>query len=128
MKAVFFAVLSVCAVFGGETVARADMRPQTVAVLQALDKVTARVTEMQIPVGGAARFGSLRIDVEACYKSAPEDNPEAAAFLVIHETKSTQSTKSTGGMQFGGWVYASSPGLSTMEHPVYAVWALDCKN
>ena len=122
MKAVFFAVLSVCAVFGGETVARADMRPQTVAVLQALDKVTARVTEMQVPVGGAARFGSLRIGVEACYKSAPEDNPEAAAFLVIHDTKST------GGMQFGGWVYASSPGLSTVEHPVYAVWTLDCKN
>ena len=122
MKAVFFAVLSICVVFWGAIVARAEMRPQAVAVLQALDKVTARVTEMQVPVGGAARFGSLRIEVEACYKSAPEDNPEAAAFIVIHETKSTE------GIQFKGWVYASSPGLSTMEHPVYAVWALDCKD
>ncbi len=122
MKAVFFGVLFLCAVFSGATAIRADMRPQAIAVLQALDKVTARVTEMQIPVGRSAGFGSLRIEVQACYKSAPEDKPEAAAFVVIHDKKST------GGIQFGGWVYASSPGLSTMEHPVYAVWALDCKN
>ena len=102
----------------------AVMNPHGVAVLQALDKVTARVTEMTVPVGQVVEFGSLSIEVQACYKAPPEDKPEAVAFTVIRDTNLEPEEQ----RQFSGWMYASSPGLSIMEHPVYAVWTLDCRD
>lgn len=96
--------------------------PQAV-VLQALDKVTARISVVEVPVGGTARFGSLLIAARACQKSPPEEPPEAAAFLEITETPAGAIASSL----FSGWMFASSPALSALEHPVYDVWVKDCK-
>jgi hypothetical protein len=96
--------------------------PQVV-VLQALDKVTARISVVNVPVGGTARFGSLLIAARACQKSPPEEPPEAAAFLEITETPVGGIASSL----FSGWMFASSPALSALEHPVYDVWVKDCK-
>jgi hypothetical protein len=96
--------------------------PQVV-VLQGLDKVTARISLVEVPVGGSARFGSLLIAARACQKSPPEEPPEAAAFLEITETL----TGATASSVFSGWMFASSPALSALEHPVYDVWVKDCK-
>lgn len=124
MKKTFLMTVVSLPVLCAGTGAFAAMNPHGVAVLQALDKVTARVTEMEVPVGQAVEFGSLSIEVQACYKASPEDKPEAAAFTIIRDTKLEPEEQ----RQFSGWMYASSPGLSTMEHPVYAVWTLDCKD
>lgn len=94
------------------------------AVLQGLDKVTARVSTIEVPVGRTVRFGTLEIIPRICDKRPPEETPESAAFLDIWEVRPGESAQSL----FRGWMFASSPALSALEHPVYDVWVLDCKN
>ncbi len=96
--------------------------PGTGAILQALDKVTARTTRLDIPVGKTATFGTLRILVHACRKAPPEDTPESAAHLDIVEIRPGAAEKPL----FSGWMFASSPALSALEHPVYDIWVKDC--
>lgn len=103
--------------------AGAQVLQTNTAVLQALDKVTARVQTMEARVGSTVRFGSLEILVRTCQKRPPEEPPESAAFLEIRETKRDQPTVEL----FRGWMFASSPALSAMEHPVYDIWVLDCR-
>ncbi len=98
--------------------------PFDVAVLQGLDKVTARVSTIEAPIGDTVRFGGLEIIARACDKRPPEETPESAAFLDIWEMREGEPAVSV----FRGWMFASSPALSAMEHPVYDVWVLDCKN
>ena len=93
-------------------------------VLQALDKITARVSRITVPVGGTVTFGSLQITAKACDKHPPEETPESSAFLQVVEVKPGEAPVS----RFSGWMFASSPALSAMEHPVYDLWVLDCIN
>lgn len=93
------------------------------AVLGGLDKITARVATIEAPVGEPVHFGTLQIIVRACKKRRPEENPESAAFLDIWDQKPGQPAQDL----FRGWMFASSPALSAMEHPVYDVWVLDCR-
>lgn len=97
--------------------------PYDVAVLQGLDKVTARVSTIEAPVGDTVRFGALEIIARSCDKRPPEETPESTAFLDIWEVRPGEAAVSL----FRGWMFASSPALSAMEHPVYDVWLLDCK-
>ena len=102
----------------------AEADPYEVAVLQSLDKVTARVSTMLAPVGESVRFGTLEIIARHCDKRPPEDPPESAAFLDIWEVQPGEAAVSL----FRGWMFASSPAVSALEHPVYDVWVLDCRN
>jgi hypothetical protein len=102
----------------------AEADPYQITVLQALDKVSARVSPLDVPVGQTVSFGNLEITARACDKRPPEELPESAAFLEIVEKREGQPPVT----QFVGWMFASSPALSAMEHPVYDVWVLDCKN
>jgi hypothetical protein len=95
----------------------------TIAVLQGLDKVTARISTFDAPLGEVAHFGTLEITPHACFKTPPEEPPESAAFLEIWDAKPGEPKKEL----FTGWMFASSPALSALEHPVYDVWVLDCK-
>ena len=104
--------------------APAQADPYQIVVLQALDKVAARVSPLEVPVGKTVTFGSLEITARACDKRPPEETPESAAFLEIVEKRPGESPVT----QFVGWMFASSPALSAMEHPVYDVWVVDCKN
>lgn len=104
------------------TAAEAD--PYEITVLQALDKVSARVSPLEVPVGQTVTFGNLEITARACDKRPPEELPESAAFLEIVEKHEGEPPAT----RFVGWMFASSPALSAMEHPVYDVWVLDCKN
>ena len=104
--------------------ASAHAEPYATAVLQTLDKVTARVSTIDVPVGGAVRFGTLVIRVRHCDKRPPEETPESTAFLEIAEQRLGEQAVRT----FTGWMFASSPALNALEHPVYDVWVLDCKD
>lgn len=92
------------------------------AVLQGLDKITARISTINVAVGQTVSFGSLQITLQACDKHPPEETPESAAFLQIVEQKQGEAPVT----RFSGWMFASSPALSAMEHPVYDLWVLDC--
>jgi len=98
--------------------------PHAVAVLQTLDKVTARVRTIDVRVGTTVRFGTLLIRVDHCDKRPPEETPESTAFLEIAEQRPGEQPVLT----FAGWMFASSPALNALEHPVYDVWVLDCKD
>jgi hypothetical protein len=91
--------------------------------LQALDKSTARTVTFEAKVGTTIEYGSLYIKTQACRKSEPLAKPESAAFLQIWEVP-INATKSE--WIFSGWMFASSPALSAMDHAVYDVWVLDC--
>jgi hypothetical protein len=97
--------------------------PHDTVVLQALDKVTARVYTITAPLGDLIRFGTLEIIARHCDKRPPEETPESTAFLDIWEVRRGEPTASL----FRGWMFASTPALSALEHPVYDVWVLDCK-
>ena len=95
-----------------------------IAVLRALDKVTARVEELEVPIGRPYKFGTLIIIVRGCRVTPPEDQPEAAAFLEIGEFKPGTTETPV----FRGWMFASSPALSALEHPVYDIWVTGCRD
>lgn len=103
--------------------ARADDVPMPVAVLQALDKITARVQTIEAPVGDTLRFGTLQMIVRVCYRRPAEETPESTAFLDIWDMRRHETPQGV----FRGWMFASSPSLSAVEHPVYDVWLLDCR-
>ncbi len=98
--------------------------------LRTVDKLAARTHTFEIPVDKTVKFGkSLFIKARACRKSSPLDEPENAAFLQIWERV---PTKDGGAEQsrwiFSGWMFSSNPSLSSMEHTVYDVWVIECKN
>lgn len=93
------------------------------AVLQGLDKVTARISTIGAPIGVTVRFGTLEIIADTCVKRPPEEPPDTAAFLEIFELKPEQGPQRI----FAGWMFAQSPGLNPLEHPVYDVWVKDCR-
>ena len=101
--------------------------PQTAhadsAILQGLDKITARITQIEAPIGQPTRFGRLSIVARACTKTPPEEQPLTAAFLEIREIKTGEQAT----LIFSGWMFAQSPALSALEHPVYDIWVVDCK-
>ena len=102
----------------------AEMIREPVARLEGLDKITARVSKFDAPVDEPMQFGTLTIRVRDCEKNPPEESPESAAFLEIDELRPGDNTVRR---VFGGWMFASSPALSALEHPVYDVILLDCK-
>ncbi len=94
------------------------------ALMQGLDKVTARISSFTAPIGKVVRFGTLEIIARKCHKQPPEEPPESAAFLEIRDIRRGEPPL----LLFRGWMYASSPALSALEHPVYDVWVKDCLN
>jgi hypothetical protein len=95
-----------------------------VAVLRLLDKMTARVEEVELPIGQPQKFGTIIVTAQACKTTPPEETPEAAAFLEVTEMKAGEAEAPV----FRGWMFASSPALSAMEHPVYDLWVIGCKS
>jgi hypothetical protein len=93
------------------------------AVFRALDKVTARVAVVEAMEEEAVAFGSLELMVRSCAKRPPEETPEVTAFVEVRDSRAPEEEA----LVFSGWMFASSPGLSALEHPVYDVWLIDCK-
>ncbi|MDX1542178.1 MAG: DUF2155 domain-containing protein [Geminicoccaceae bacterium] len=113
---------------GAATADAAAVLEHEVAVLQGLDKVTARVSPVRAPLDEPIRFGRLEITVRACRETPPTEPPESAAFLEIRELPpKSEETERAPVQLFSGWMFASSPAISALEHPVYDLWVLDCE-
>lgn len=106
------------------TMAHADgpTMPYGVVVLQSLDKVTARIKPINVPLEQEVAFGTLRIKAHACLETPPTEAPESAAFLEIRVVDPGSEPVTA----YSGWMFASSPSLAALEHPVYDVWVKDC--
>ena len=95
----------------------------TTTKVRALDKITARVIELDLPENIEVRFGTLAIRARTCRSRPPEEPPETFAFLEIDDVKMNEERERI----FSGWMMASSPALNALEHPVYDVWVIACK-
>jgi hypothetical protein len=93
-----------------------------VTVLHGLDKITARVFALEVKHNQPISFGTLRVTVRGCKRTPPEEPPESAAFLEITEEKKDEAPKAL----FSGWMFASRPSVSALEHPVYDIWVTEC--
>jgi hypothetical protein len=98
-----------------------------VALLQGLDKVTARISPIRAELEQPTRFGSLEITARTCRETPPTEPPESAAFLEIYELPPASEQDAPATELFSGWMFASSPAVSALEHPVYDVWVVDCE-
>ncbi|WPZ34254.1 DUF2155 domain-containing protein [Thalassobaculum sp. OXR-137] len=107
-----------------QTAAPEDWRQHDVVVLQGLDKVTARISRFEVAVGQTVRFGTFNIRVETCQDLPPTLPPESAALLHVEDQPPDEQPREI----FSGWMFASSPGLHAVEHPVYDVWVASCKS
>jgi len=97
--------------------------PKPVAELQMLDKVTARISVIQAPVDQPTRFGTLTIRVAACNVRPPDEVPDAAVWMEISDSRRPSGQQQV----FRGWMFADAPGVHMLEHPVYDVRVLDCR-
>ena len=96
-----------------------DWQPRTTVVLQALDKVTARVNRLTGKVGETLRFGTLAIVVRACVARPADQAPDSAAFLEVTDGAATAPL-------FRAWMFAAEPALAVLEHPVYDLRVTAC--
>ena len=93
------------------------------AHLQALDKVTARITVLDATVDQPVRFGTLTVTVRACNARPPDEVPDAAAFIEVRDSLADASAPPA----FRGWMLANAPAVHMLEHPVYDLRILDCR-
>jgi hypothetical protein len=104
---------------------RAQQEPRIenqMAVFAALDKVTARISRIEIKLGDTVKFGALRITPLRCYSRPPDVEPKTSTFVVVKEVLLDKSEKRI----FSGWMFAENPGVNAVEHPVYDVWLTEC--
>ena len=93
-----------------------------ILILRGLDKITGRPTTLVAPIGKTIQFATLTITARTCYSTPQSETPETAAFVQIDDHRPDQPQRRV----FSGWMYASSPGLNGMEHPIYDVWVITC--
>ena len=103
--------------------ARADKIKHPTAVFAGLDKITGRVISFEVSTDETVQFGSLQITPRACFTRPPTETPQTDGFIEVEEVETDNRFKRI----FSGWMYAASPGLHGIEHPVYDVWLTDCK-
>lgn len=121
MAALVLSALALLLVSG--VAAKADTIENKIAVFAALDKVTGRISHLEIPINDTVRFGALRVTPRICHTRPPTEQPKTTAFVEVDETKLSGETSRI----FTGWMFAESPGLHAVEHPVFDVWLTNCK-
>ena len=117
------AVLCAVGVVLGVGAARADRLDNAVAVFAALDKVTARTSRFEVPLNETVQFGALKVTPRVCYSRPPTERPKTSSFVEVDEVQLDGEERRI----FTGWMFAESPGLSGVEHPVFDVWLTNCE-
>src|SRR5262245_56227347 len=103
--------------------ASAEIVRNPIAVFAALDKVTGRISHLEVPINNTVEFGALKVTPRVCDTRPPTEQPRTASFVEVDEVKLTGEVQRI----FTGWMFAESPGLHAVEHPVFDVWLTNCK-
>ena len=93
------------------------------AVFAGLDKITGRIISFDVAINETVQFGALQVTPRVCYSRPPTETPNTDAFVEVDEVTLQGEIKRI----FTGWMFAASPGLHAVEHPIYDVWLTDCK-
>jgi hypothetical protein len=120
--ALLFLLIAAMATLGAPD-ARADKIQNPIAVFAALDKVTGRISHLEIPINQTVQFGALKVTPRVCDTRPPTEPPYTASFVEVDEIKLNGEVERV----FTGWMFAESPGLHAVEHPVFDVWLTSCK-
>src|SRR5512145_3566745 len=107
----------------GTTPASAELIKNPIAVFAALDKVTGRISHLEIPINQTVQFGALKVTPRVCNTRPPTEPPHTSSFVEVDEIKLNGEVERI----FTGWMFADSPGLHAVEHPVFDVWLTNCK-
>ena len=103
--------------------AQADKVRNPTAVFSGLDKVTGRIVSFDVAVEETVQFGALQITPRVCYSRPPTESPNTTSFIEVDEVTLDNKYRRI----FTGWMFAASPGLHAIEHPIYDVWLVECK-
>ncbi|MBC7768773.1 MAG: DUF2155 domain-containing protein [Phycisphaerales bacterium] len=98
------------------------------AVIRGLDKITGHASDYTLTIGRGMRIGSLEVIARSCSKSAPEETPEVRIYVEVFDHPPASEGEAGRREIFHGWLFASSPGLSAVDHPTYDIWAIDCRS
>jgi hypothetical protein len=104
--------------------AKADRIANPIAVFAGLDKITGVTTTFEVKIGEEVKFGGFLVRPRVCYSRLPTEEPKTTSFVEVDELETDQSHKRV----FTGWMFAESPGLNAVEHPVYDVWLTGCRD
>jgi hypothetical protein len=107
----------------GVAPAAADKIKRPTAVFAGLDKITGRIISFEVAIDETVQFGSLQITPRVCYARPPTEAPRTDAFAEVDEVETDKTLRRI----FTGWMFADSPGLHGIEHPVYDIWLTECK-
>ncbi len=94
-----------------------------VAVFSGIDKITGRITTFDVYIGETVQFGALQVTPRVCYSRDDTEAPKTDTFVEVDEITLDRKIRRI----FTGWMFADSPGLNAVEHPVYDVWLDSCK-
>lgn len=100
------------------------------AIIQAIDKVTAETLRFEAPIGQPIRYKTLVFTVRACETTAADEaSPDSVAYLTIESQPRSLTGRAPPAPKsvFKGWMFASSPGLNPLQHPVYDAWLIACR-
>ncbi|MCW5682288.1 MAG: DUF2155 domain-containing protein [Xanthobacteraceae bacterium] len=93
------------------------------AVFSGLDKISGRIITFDVALNETVQFGALQVTPRACYTRPATETQNTTAFVEVEEITLKAEIRRI----FTGWMFASSPGLNAVEHPIYDVWLIDCK-
>lgn len=103
--------------------ASAEPIKNPVAVFSGLDKITGRIITFDVLVEETVQFGALQVTPRVCNTRPPTEPAQTTAFVEVDEITLSNEIRRL----FTGWMFAASPGLHAVEHPVYDVWLVDCR-
>ncbi len=112
---------ALCAVLSCHAAMAEDINTN-IAQMQAMDKITGKVSVIEAPVNGEVNFGSFSIVVRSCKTKPAEETPENKAFVDVVDNYNSEKPVNI----FRGWMFSSSPAVNAVEHPIYDVWLLKC--
>ncbi|MGU3398652.1 DUF2155 domain-containing protein [Brucellaceae bacterium D45D] len=122
-KTAQLALVSIMAVGVSFHAARAERISNPVAEFSGLDKITGRITTFDIYINETVQFGALQVTPKVCYSRTEDEAPRTDSFVEVEEITLDRKIRRI----FTGWMFADSPGLNAVEHPIYDVWLKDCK-
>ncbi|MEJ5900305.1 DUF2155 domain-containing protein [[Ochrobactrum] teleogrylli] len=122
-KAAYVALISLFTAVGSLHAAQAERISNPVAEFSGLDKITGRITTFDVYINETVQFGALQVTPKVCYSRTENEAPRTDSFVEVEEITLDRKIRRI----FTGWMFADSPGLNAVEHPIYDVWLKDCK-
>ncbi|MGO4527340.1 DUF2155 domain-containing protein [Microvirga sp. 2MCAF35] len=117
------AAVVLAGIVGAAGAAQADRIKNPTAVFSGLDKITGRIVSFEVGIDETVQFGALQMTPRVCFTKPPTETPNTTSFIEVDEPGPDGKNKRV----FSGWLFAASPGLHGLEHPVYDIWLVDCK-